>query len=153
MRVKKSLSVFGDPVDILVSGEETNNAVAVVTQTCRPGGGPPPHIHEHEDEIFQLIEGEFEILQGDTWMPLLPGELMLGKRGEWHTFKNVGSTLGTIMVTAAPAGLERYLEEIDELSPDSDLEQILETTSRYGMRLAAVGEAALMPVKPGFSAC
>ena len=30
-----------------------------------PGSGPPPHIHHRVDEVYCLLEGELEVLNGD----------------------------------------------------------------------------------------
>ena len=45
----KQFRVFGELVEVLVSTEQTGGTFCVVTQTCSPGGGPPPHIHEYEE--------------------------------------------------------------------------------------------------------
>lgn len=61
MQSRKQFTVFGEVVDVLFSSSETGGSFSMVVQTCPPGGGPPPHIHEREDEIFLPLEGEFEL--------------------------------------------------------------------------------------------
>jgi nucleotide-binding universal stress UspA family protein len=42
----------GDLYNLLATGEETNNAFFQFEATVPAGGGPPPHIHNREDESF-----------------------------------------------------------------------------------------------------
>ena len=63
----ETFKVFGEPVEILVSGEMTGGLSTTLTQTSPPGGGPPPHSHEREDETFFVLEGDYELLQDGRW--------------------------------------------------------------------------------------
>ena len=42
----------GDVYRFLVTGEETAGAYFAMEAIVPSGGGPPPHIHRHEDETF-----------------------------------------------------------------------------------------------------
>ena len=94
--------VFGDPVELLLTGERSNGVAVVLTQTCKPGGGPPPHRHVHEDELFQAMSGHFELFDGDAgvWNPLPADVVVFAPKGGVHTFRNCGTTVGTIQITA-----------------------------------------------------
>ena len=59
------IQVFGEPIEILASSTATNHAFVIGLQTSPPGGGPPPHRHLGEDEIFTVVDGEFEIFRRD----------------------------------------------------------------------------------------
>jgi mannose-6-phosphate isomerase-like protein (cupin superfamily) len=137
MHILKTFPVFGDPVDVLVTSEMTDGLFAILVQTCAPGGGPPPHVHQREDEIFQVIEGDFALLQDNAWKPVAPGQIVVGVRGAVHTFRNLGSTVGKIMVIASPGGLDHYLEEISPLSLPQDVARITEISDRYGITFVA----------------
>src|SRR4051812_36649420 len=43
----------------LVTGEQTDGAFSITMGISQPGGGPLPHVHHREDELFYVIEGEF----------------------------------------------------------------------------------------------
>jgi quercetin dioxygenase-like cupin family protein len=133
MEACKSFTVFGEPVEILVDSSITSGAFAVMTQTSPPGGGPPPHRHTHEDEIFTTMEGDFEIFDGTAWHPLPQGSSARGVRGGVHGFRNCGKTAGKIQVIIYPAGLEMYLEEISPLTLPQDLDSLLQVSERYGI--------------------
>jgi len=129
----KSFTVFGEPVDVLTDGATTHGLSCAVTQVSPPGGGPPPHRHEHEDETFYILSGEYEFLYEDRWHPRFPGQTFHAERGSVHTFRNCGSTPGKILVFVTPSGMEKYLEEISVLEMPKDIPQLLTISERYGI--------------------
>lgn len=135
--MSKSFTVFGELVEILVDGQQSNGSVAVLTQTVPPGGGPPPHTHTKEDETFTPLEGEFEMFDGSSWTPLRQGEVYFAQRGGTHTFRNAGSIDGKLLVVCTPAGLEVYLEKIGTLSIPQDFSELEAISERYGIRFIA----------------
>ena len=48
----------GDVYRFLVTGADTAGAYFAMEAIVAPGGGPPPHIHRHEDETFYVVEGQ-----------------------------------------------------------------------------------------------
>ncbi len=133
MQPVKTFSVFGERVDVLISKRMSGGSASVLTQTCPPGGGPPPHRHTYEDEIFQIASGEFELFYEGEWRRLLPGEIAMVLRGSVHTFRNCGTAEGTLMITVVPGGFEEYLEEIGAYSPATDMARVIEISERYGI--------------------
>jgi quercetin dioxygenase-like cupin family protein len=134
MKIVKQFKVFGEPVKVLVTSEETGRSFAAIHQTSPPGGGPPPHIHYNEDEIFTVIEGEYEIFDGAVWHKLVKGETAYALRGQVHTFRNCGSTVGTIQAVIVPGtGMDCYLEEISALHMPDDVAQLKQISDRYGI--------------------
>jgi quercetin dioxygenase-like cupin family protein len=129
----KTFKVFGEPVEVLVPGELTAGASATLTQISPPGGGPPPHMHLNEDETFFVLEGEYEFLEEGQWRKIQPAQAVHAKRGSVHTFRNLGTSAGKMLVFVAPSGMENYLEEISTLSIPDDMAQILAISNRYGI--------------------
>ena len=132
----KSFKVFGEPVEILVSGEMTGGLSTTLIQTSPPGGGPPPHSHVNEDETFYVLEGDYELLQDGQWVKVAADECVHTRRGSVHTFRNVGSTVGRMLVFVAPAGLDKYLEELSAFRVPEDMPAILALSARYGISFA-----------------
>lgn len=132
----KTFQVFGEPIEVLVSGEMTGGLSATLTQTSPPGGGPPPHSHAREDETFFVLEGEYELLQDGAWNRIPPGYAVHAKRGGVHTFRNVGTATGKMLVFVTPAGMEKYLEEISVLSMPQDMAHLMAISERYGITFA-----------------
>ena len=56
----KKINVLGIPMVIRIHGRDTGGIVSAVESHDVPGGGPPSHIHHREDEIFQILEREYE---------------------------------------------------------------------------------------------
>lgn len=133
MKPLKTFKVFGEPVEVLTDGQLTGGKSTTITQTSPPGGGPPPHMHQNEDETFFVLEGDYEFLHNGEWTPVPAGETVHALRGSVHTFRNAGPTTGKMLVFVAPAGMEKYLEEISPLSIPDDMPQILAISARYGI--------------------
>ncbi len=53
------------------------------------GGFAPRHSHEWEHEIF-VLEGDGEVLIGDTWHPLSQGSVVFVPGNLEHQLKNTG---------------------------------------------------------------
>lgn len=130
----RSFKVFGETVEVLVDGQTSNGVVAALTQTCPPGGGPPPHTHSREDETFTVLDGKFEMFNGTGWRELNHGEVYFAPRGGVHTFRNCGAEEGKILIVCNPAGMETYLEQISRLSIPEDLEKLDDISGQFGIR-------------------
>lgn len=110
------LNAFGDTVQVKLTGEETNNNLAVGLGSTPPGHGPPPHVHHREDELFIILEGTFRYLENDGWSESVgPGGLVYTPRGVRHTFQNCGTTVGKHWVLATPSGFEKFFSQCAEV--------------------------------------
>ena len=126
------ISVLGEPVEVLVSSKSTNYTACACVQTSPPGGGPPPHMHLREEEIFTVLEGEFDILDQDHWIRLRAGETHCSIRGHWHAFRNAGTTPGRIQFVTNGGGLDEYFTDISTLTVPQDVDRLNEISRHYG---------------------
>ena len=55
----------GDHLTFKLGPEHTAGAFSVAEVRVAPGGGPPPHLHHREDEMFYLLEGTLQFIKGD----------------------------------------------------------------------------------------
>ncbi|MBI2486598.1 MAG: quercetin 2,3-dioxygenase [Deltaproteobacteria bacterium] len=110
----KSFWVLGDLYAFKVVGEETNGNYSVVEILAQQQNGPPPHIHHREDEGFYVLDGEFSFLYIDRTFTATAGSFVHIPKGTLHTFNNVGTAPGRVLVIITPAGLEKLFEEIGE---------------------------------------
>ena len=133
MKAIKSFYVFGEQVDVLINGEMSRGASALIVQTSPPGGGPPPHTHRNEDETFTVIEGEYEFFENGGWRGVGVGETVFAPRGRTHTFRNVGASDGKLAVFIAPAGFENFLEQSSALSPATDMPKVIALAESFGL--------------------
>lgn len=137
----RSLWVLGELHTFKVVGEDTGTAFALWEQTTPPGAGPPPHIHHAEDESFYVLEGELEFIAGGGAIRANTGSFVHVPRGTLHTFKNVGTVPARFLAMVAPAGFEKFFEEIGEPATDKstppvpegppDVEKLVATAAKY----------------------
>jgi hypothetical protein len=51
----ETLHAFGEQVTVHLSGAQTGGRITLWTEITPPGGGPPPHYHLNEDELFGIV--------------------------------------------------------------------------------------------------
>jgi uncharacterized cupin superfamily protein len=127
------ISVLGESVEIFVSSKSTNYNFCVGVQTSPPGGGPPPHKHEREDETFTVLEGQYELFDGNGWIPFPKGEIRCSLRGNFHGFRNCGTTHGKMMFITNAGALDEYFEIISPLVLPKDIDRLTEVSKHYGL--------------------
>jgi quercetin dioxygenase-like cupin family protein len=125
------IPVFGEAIEILASSAATNHAFVIGLQTSPPGGGPPPHRHLGEDEIFTVVDGRFEFFDGTSWTSMHRGETRYSLRGSYHAFRNTGDSNGKMLFVTNGGGLDEYFAQISALRLPGDLERLLEISKHY----------------------
>lgn len=58
----------------LAEKKDTNGAFFLVEAMLAPGTEPPPHVHSREDELFYVLEGEFDVYVGKETFNVKAGE-------------------------------------------------------------------------------
>lgn len=111
----ETLGVAGGNYRIILSGDQTNHAYAVIEMLVPPGGGPPPHSHPDTQEMFYLMEGELEFkTEGGKSILKEGGFVNIPLGGAIHCFKNISDGYARMLCTVVPAGLEEVFREIGE---------------------------------------
>ena len=93
------------------SGTETGGTFALVEVVGLPRSGPPPHIHHSVDEIYCLLEGELEVLDGERTFTAKAGSVFHIPRGTLHAWRNATTELVRTLLFIVPAGFEGFFEE------------------------------------------
>jgi quercetin dioxygenase-like cupin family protein len=119
-------------IEIVVSSKSSNYTCCVFVETTPPGGGPPPHKHLKEEEIFTVLEGEYEFYKDGEWIPMSIGRPILSVRNTYHAFRNVGRTPGRMMLTTNGGGIDDYFRAISGLKMPEDKDRLNEISSHYG---------------------
>ena len=109
-----------DVTELVATGDRTGGALGLVRQTIAPKSGPPTHIHHTEDEFFYVVSGEFKVKLGDRIMSAPAQSVMFVPRGTAHTFQNVGTEPGVVLVGVTPGGFERIFEERQGVDADTN---------------------------------
>ena len=70
----------------LVEKKDTDGAFFLLEATLLPGNEPPPHVHTREDELFYVLEGEFDVYVGEGALEVKTGECILLPKFKPHAF-------------------------------------------------------------------
>ncbi len=108
-------AVLGHHTNCLLSKEQTGGAFSLIRTTIPPGDGPPPHIHSREDESFYVLEGQLTVFDEGKTLVVGPGEVIFAPRGHAHTFVNMSDQQTTILVIAAPGGIENFFKDMSQM--------------------------------------
>ena len=135
----KVLDFGGLGVRFIVRGEDTGGAFALVEHPLAPRAlAAPLHRHSREDEFSYVTEGRVGALLGDRVVEAGRGDFVFKRRDEWHSFWNAGDEPARLLELIAPAGFERYFEELaDILVPGAppDVEALARLRARYGLEM------------------
>ena len=140
-----TVALVGDVYRFLATGEDTNGKYALIEALVGPGGGPPPHVHSREEEGFYILEGEITFTVNGERVVATAGMFANMPVGVPHSFKNEGNKPAKMLVTVAPAGLEKMFMEIGvplaegattALPPTKeDIEKLLAVAPKYGIEI------------------
>jgi mannose-6-phosphate isomerase-like protein (cupin superfamily) len=125
-------------IRFMVPGGDTGGHFALVEHPLAPRAlAAPLHRHSHEDEYSYVLYGRMGAVLGGRVVYGEPGDLIYKPRGEWHTFWNAGDGEASLLEIIAPAGFEKYFEELTSLFPDGrpQPEKIAPIAARYGLEL------------------
>ena len=100
-----------DLTEILAASEQTGGGLGLFRQIIAPKSGPPVHIHRTNDEFFYVVSGEFNFKLADRIVSVPARSIVFVPRGTAHTFKNVGTEPGVLLVGVTPGGLEKMFSE------------------------------------------
>jgi quercetin dioxygenase-like cupin family protein len=121
----KLKGVNSNILDVKISGSDTNGELAVFEQTSlSQGKGTPLHIHNAQDEIFYVLEGEYYFQVGDEKFNLTIGDSIYLPRKVAHAWTQV-SEKGKMTVILQPAGkLENFFVTMSQLDHEPTQNEI-----------------------------
>jgi quercetin dioxygenase-like cupin family protein len=131
--------VLGDDVRHVAAGPRQEWSLFEI-RTDGPMG-PPPHRHEWE-ELFLVLEGRLELLDGEQWKEAAPGTLVRIPSGQPHTYR--ATTVGTrFLALITPGGAEGFFQEIADrvVTMPPDPVMIMAICGRHGVELISAGAA------------
>src|SRR5581483_7949451 len=105
------VAVLGDVYRFLATGEDTNGKYALWEAIVPLGGGPPPHVHSREEEGFYILEGEITFTVNGERVVAKAGTFANMPVGTPHSFKNESGKTARMLISVAPAGLEKMFFE------------------------------------------
>jgi mannose-6-phosphate isomerase-like protein (cupin superfamily) len=151
-------------VRFMIDGVETDQGFSLVEHPLPPRAlAAPLHRHTREDEYSFVLEGRMGALLGDDVVEAGPGDLVHKPRNQWHTFWNAGDEQCRVLEIIAPAGFERFFDELVDLGGvlNASPEELANLNARYGLEMQPdsfpelmerfglrMGERHEVPVRP-----
>ena len=127
------LSFSGAEFLVKASAETTGGAFSIVEEidpldTQR-------HVHEREDELFFVLEGEHVFEVGEEEHFAGPGAIVFAPRGIPHAQRRVVPRTGRTLTMASPAGFEGFFRELSAAEADDSIEPDVyaRVSQKYGV--------------------
>jgi len=95
---------------IVTTTAQTGGIHFALDCTGKPGGGPPLHVHETEEEYFFVTEGEFTFSIDGKITKAKAGESAFVPRGKVHCFKNCTNQDARMLALFTPGNIEGYFD-------------------------------------------
>ena len=111
---------FGE-VEILIKASAATTGGAFTLFEESESVDTPLHVHEREDELFYVLEGDHVFQVGEEEFCVGPGGLVFAPRGVPHSQRRVVPRTGRVLVLTAPAGLEGFFRELAEADREGRL--------------------------------
>ena len=107
------VSLRGTEVVFKAVGERHGGGPTVLEFIAAPGFGTGDHVHTKVEEVFYVIDGEFNFRVGDWSGRVGPGHVVRVPPRVPHGFGNAGTAPATVLVLISPAGVhEGYFREL-----------------------------------------
>ena len=123
-------------IDVKVSGSDTDGDMAIFEQTSlSQGRGTPLHVHNNQDEVFVVKEGQYIFEVGGERHQLSVGDSIFLPRMVPHAWTQVSLT-GKMMVILQPAGkLENFFVTMAALRHEPSKSEIAKIFEENDMKV------------------
>jgi quercetin dioxygenase-like cupin family protein len=126
----------------ILSTADTGGAMSIIYGEADPFNGPPEHLHDREDEIFVVLEGEVLFEVAGERFSRGPLETAFVPRGALHSFMT-GAEGARCLTVLTPGGFEGFFAELahGHFRLPQDLAAVASIAARYGSQIAGPGLA------------
>lgn len=107
-------------VEIALSQADNADGISVLKHRVPPGDAPPLHVHQEEDEIFIILEGEMRFSVGGKTLVGRAGETLYAPGGVPHGYR-VTSPEGARFHTITRGGFERLVRAFSRSAENAGL--------------------------------
>ena len=142
-RLARSIWFRGALITVHADSRDTDGKFALFEMSGCPGGEPPLHVHENEDEMFYVLEGRLQAYRDGEEMTLDAGDSAFLPRRVPHTFK-IASNFARAIVYVTPGGFEGYFRDLGEPAgklalpdyvPLVSIPEMVRVAQRYGVTI------------------
>jgi quercetin dioxygenase-like cupin family protein len=103
---------------LLAVAEQTNGAFAVGEFSGAEGPWTVPHVHQHTEESFYVLDGAFTFTLGTEEVQAGPGSFIAVPRGTRHELRAAPGG-GRLLTMWVPGGTEAMFVELSRMPPGS----------------------------------
>jgi quercetin dioxygenase-like cupin family protein len=120
-----------------LTGDDSRGALDYFIVQVAPHGGPPLHVHHHQEEAIHVLSGRFKIRIGGELHTLDSGGFAYLPAGLPHAFLNLTGEPADLIVVYTPGGGQKFYEELGPATrtPTPDHDEIAAIFERHGMTL------------------
>lgn len=123
--------VPGRDPEVKASSSSTAGSMALY-RSIIDGAGPPPHVHQHEDEAIFVLSGTIEAECGRDTFTAPQGGFIFLPRGLRHTFRSIGGP-AEILFLAVPGRIDEFFVERDRLmAAGASQDEVIALIQRFG---------------------
>lgn len=102
--------------NVILSSKETDGDIYLVQGIMPKGSVVPLHIHELEDEIFHVMDGNVELILGEKTIIGKKGDIIYLPRGIKHGIKTVGNETAKVLNYVIPGkNFEEFFNKMNEI--------------------------------------
>ena len=132
-------------VTVRVSTSDGQDGLSVLEHWMPYGASAPFHLHRTEDELFQILEGEYRVKVQDREQRVGPGTILLAPKGVPHTYRVESRQGGRCLTITVRGDFERFVRAVSrpaerpELPPPSGppsadtIEKLKATAAKFGI--------------------
>ena len=91
---------------------EGEDGISVMETLASHGDSPPLHVHQTEDEIFHVLEGQLRMRAGDADVTIGAGETLLAPKGVPHTYRVESREGARWLVITTRGDFERFVHAL-----------------------------------------
>jgi mannose-6-phosphate isomerase-like protein (cupin superfamily) len=122
--------------------EDTDGAFTLVELTAAPQSPLLPHMHHKEDEIYYVLDGEFEFMDDNRTFTAGAGSVVCLRKDRFHYHRNPGDRPARALVLYQPGGIEQFVAEAGKPAGDAsslppsfdeeDVERLVAAAPKHG---------------------
>jgi mannose-6-phosphate isomerase-like protein (cupin superfamily) len=118
---------------VKASTESTAGAFAIIEEVDPLD--TPLHVHENEDELFYVIDGDHVFTVGDEEFRACPGAVVFAPRRLPHAHRRLVPRVGRFLTMVSPAGFEGFFRELSaaEAAGGAGPEAYESASKKYGI--------------------
>jgi mannose-6-phosphate isomerase-like protein (cupin superfamily) len=147
---------FNPTVGMLIEGtapaDPENDPWRVIMVLAPNFGGPPLHLHPHQEESYEVLAGTLDVFVDGDWRELRPGETLTVPAATPHTIRNLHSEeLRAVNVHAPALDFPRYMARLHALVHSGSVRTLPPRDARsiiYLSMLFTAHARTLVSVKP-----